>query len=582
MHGFTSDGAHLVFQDGFGLTRITFPKGVKTDRDAAGAWLSVGDAYALAHTPKSNRMALRALPGLTRAKWPFSDYSHFVLFPDGVRGVEISNKGGQLLDVTSGHLGAFTWPDDMPSVGELDLGRQRPAGTVVRGRAATGPDGALAVFNGYFKRVWFGRVKDDGSCEPVWQADVGLPVGEVILHAGEGETFVGAFDPGRGEARIYRVTDDREVTTRAVACVGAPTYSGDRWCWQESAEVVCRAPWTSMDAPERFTLPSAAQGVGELMAHGDRLLFLPRDGERVYDVVTGAAIDRKLPAGDKSLRAKVTKAVETFGPWLAAEGGGLRFGHASRDKQGHDWWSPTFDVGAGTFSAFIAVGELLGRQGHSSGEPDALRVGSYSAASGITHVTLDVARRAFAALDAREGRLPRALCGLEFALRAYFEPPYNDRSRRGLAPPERLFEPRAAAAIFRALAETASKGETVPLTENLDRWAATPITADELLARDPPEGSWDATSPFLGASSLPLVTAYLALDALRAESAPVLARWMVTRPTAYARSNSHIIHEPAARMIQYFPEAEAAFMAACEGDAQGEQIKRSLAMTLRG
>ncbi len=582
MYGFSSDGAHVVFQDGFGLTRLTFPKGVKTDRDAAGLSLTVSDTHALAHAAKSNKLALRALPALSRAKWHFSDYGRFALFPDGAFGVEVSNKGGQLIDVAGGHIGSFQWPDEMPSVGALDLGRQRPPGTVVRGVAVAGPDRALAVFNPYFKRVWFGRVKGDGACEPLWQADVGLPVGEVFLHAGRGETFFGAWDPGTREARIYRVTDDREVTHHTVSCVGLPTYSGDRWCWQESPELVCRAPWSSMDAPERFTLPSAAQGDGALMAHGDRVLFLPRDGERVFDVVTGAAIDRKLPPAEKAIRAKAVEQLSVFDPWLRAEGGSLRFGHVARDGAYGVFWSPVFDVGAGTFSAFLAVGELLGRQGHSSGDPDALRVGSYSAAMGITHVTLDDVRRAFAALDAREGRLPRALCGLEHALKSYYEPPYNDRARRDLSPPERLFEPRAVAAVLRALIETASRGERVPLTDNLDRWSSSPVTADELLAFEHPEGAHDTASPFAGAQSLPMVTAFLGLDALRRDVGPVLSRWLVTKPTGYARSNAHIINVAAARMIQYFPETEAPFMAACEGSGQGELMRSSIAMTLRG
>lgn len=580
MHGFTHGGAHLVFQDGFGLTRFTPPKAVKTDKDASGLSLTLGDAYVLAHAHRSNRRALRTLPALARAKWPFSDYGDHVLMPDGEHGFEPTNDGGKLFRVSGESLATFRWPDGMASVGALDLGRARPAKSIVPGRAATGPGDVLAVFNPYLRVVRVGRMTGPGAFEAAWQAEVNVPVGEALLFPGAAETFVGAWDPGLREARLNRVHAELRVEHRLLRSVSAPTFSGTRWCWQESDAVVCAAPWDALDQPTRFNLPAAVRGVGALMACGDAVYWVPLDGECIVDVVAGVVVDRKLGAADLALRTRAVDELRTFGSWLGAEGGSLRFGHVTRDKSGRTSWSPVFDTGAGSLSAHLAVGELLGRQRLHSGDPDALSVSSYSMPTGVSRVTLDDVRRGFGALDACGGQILRASCGLEYPLKEYFEPAYNDRHRRGLAAPDALFDPLAGAALLRAIMETVSRGERVPLGANVDRWSATPITVDELLRFDHPTEVWDAAPAIAGAPSLPMITAWLALDLLRADAAPVLARWLVGAPSPFARSNPHIAHEPATRMMQYFPATEAAFKDAC-GDGQGAAILRGVESELR-
>lgn len=583
MHGFTHGGAHLVFQDGFGLTRVTFPKAVKTDRDIAGNLLTVGDAHALVHTQRTNRRALRTLPALARAKWNFSDFSEYVLMPDGERVVEVSNNGGKVFPAAGGSLGQFVLPEGMASVGRLDLGRDRPAKAYGSQRSAAGPGDVLAVFNPYARAVWAGRLTAENTVEPAWRAEVNVPVGEVLLFPSAAETLVGAWDPGTREARIYRVDGERRVEQKRLRSIVAPTFSGTRWCWQESDEVVCGAPWDALDRPDRHTLPAVAHGAGTLMAYGDRLYVVPLDGERVVDAVSGAVIDRKLGAGELSLRTKAIGALRTFGPWLGAEGGVLRFGHVGRETHGIVAWSPSFDVGLGTLPAHLAVGELLGRQPHVSGDRDELSVGSHQIPQGMARVTLDDVRRGFAALDACGGQLLRESCALEYPLKGYFEPPYNDRARRDLDPPAPLFDPLAGAAFLRAIMETARLGERVPLSENVDRWSATPITADELIGFEHPVEVGAPRPALTGIHSLPMITAWVALDLLRADAEPVLRRWLVDAPSPFAKVNNHIAHAPAARMVQYFPATEAAFRAACDGSGtQGASIWTNVERELRG
>jgi len=106
MYAFTQDGKHLVIQDGFGLTRVTFPKSVKTDRALGGNKLSLGGNHVLAFAAKSHKFALRTADALLNERWAASNYGSFALHPDD--GHAIAQPPGELLGVVvgPGHLRA--------------------------------------------------------------------------------------------------------------------------------------------------------------------------------------------------------------------------------------------------------------------------------------------------------------------------------------------------------------------------------------------------------------------------------------------------------------------------------------------
>jgi hypothetical protein len=231
------------------------------------------------------------------------------------------------------------------------------------------------------------------------------------------------------------------------------------------------------------------------------------------------------------------------------------------------------------------VGELLGRQRHSTQSEGSLSVGSYSPPASIGHTALEDVVRGISALEAHDGLLLRALCGLEHSLETYFEPPYEQRTARGIAAPPRLFEPAAATALLRAAFVTMEKRQKVSLVANLAKWSKTPFTAAELAEQHCADDLWNGPEVFSGAGSVPLVLAYLALDLLRAEVLPVFIQWMVERPSGFAQSNSHIVSRVVARMVQYFPETDAPFREACarsQGErSQGASMLQSLKFELR-
>lgn len=177
------------------------------------------------------------------------------------------------------------------------------------------------------------------------------------------------------------------------------------------------------------------------------------------------------------------------------------------------------------------------------------------------------------------------MCALDQPLRANFEPPYQLRSARGIAPPPRLFAPDAGAALARAAFATFEARADLPLSRELDRFAAGALTVESLLQARFAEDAYGAPLVFRGTHELPAVLAYLCLDLFGAEALPLLVRWLVEAPTGFAQANPHIITDVAARMIQYYPATEAPFRAACAGARgagdQGEAILRSLSFTLR-
>lgn len=586
MNGFTPDGLHFLLQDGFGLTRLTLPKAVKTDKAASGDRLSVGAAHVLARSARSGgRQALRALPGLTNVPWTLSHYGEYVLTPDGAHVVEPAQTMLKVSAIGESAQHALEWPEEIPSVGALDLGRPQPAKTQPRSYAVVGEDGTVAVYNPYLRVLRVGHLTAPATLDARWQAECAPTVGELSLFPSATETFVAAYDRGLREAVLYRIDAARTVERAVLPAYGAPTFDGARWCWQSSPTTVCTAPWSDLAHPTQHALPTGVEGPGELSAHRGVMMFVPRDAERIVNVTTGAVIDRKLGAKDAALRARVTDTVRTFDGWLADEGGRLRFGYVEENKQGAVNWSPAFDAGAGTLSALLAVGELLGRQRNETGDPKDLGVASYSMPQGLAPVGLDDVRRAFDALESHQGMLLRACCGMEYPLQSWFEPAYQDQHRVGLQAPPRLFDPRAAAAILRAIMATTAERAAVPLSANVDRWAASPITVDALRGFEHPVPH-EGPAVFRGSHALPMITAWIALDALGADAAEVFVRWMVERPTGYAASNPHIVATVVARLIQYHPATRERMHAACHAPGahreQGQRIWQSVVFEIGG
>jgi hypothetical protein len=97
MHGFSKDGAHLVVLDGLALTRIDFPKSVKSDEELAGLRLSVGGDRLVVKVARTDRCVHRTLSAMLNLKWTPGDYGQYALLHDDKRALDCHGGGLRLL-----------------------------------------------------------------------------------------------------------------------------------------------------------------------------------------------------------------------------------------------------------------------------------------------------------------------------------------------------------------------------------------------------------------------------------------------------------------------------------------------------
>ena len=590
MAAFSPDGAHFVFQDGFALTRFTLPKSLKSDRALAGTRIAVGGNIVVARRRYDRVLSLN-LDNLEKRPWALSEYGDYAPHPDGVHCINVGSGAVLLTDSTSGNESPLECPETAPMAGALALGREWPRNQHRPNQAQVSQDGVALIYRAYLPDdpphqgiVCCVDLSDPKAPKFLWRAHARRAVGRLSLEPGRAISYVHSYDRGLQRALIHRIDASGTapvVETKELRSLEAPAWSGDRWAWIDDEGFVCAAPWEDFSRLERFALPAGVDPYGTLAAHKERVLFLPRDGERVVDVREKKIIPRKLPAGDATMRSRVAQIAETFDRWLAEDAGWLRFSAAARAKGSNRIdWSPEWDTGTGALSSHLAVGELLGWTQENPDGFDPVSAGGYSAAGGFRHQTLDDVRAAFSALDRHGAKLVRACDALQWPLKQWFEPPYQDQSKRGLAPPPKAFSDDAATVLLRAVFEQCATHGRVSLAPNVDRWLAERWTPESLAEQSLPQDC--RSHPQVLAPGVALALAYIALDLLRAASVPVIARWLVEAPSSFASYNPHIIGDVAASMIQYYPETEQRFVAICEANGkQGAGIMQTVRMRLR-
>lgn len=581
MHAFSKDGKHLVIHDGFGLSRISFPKSVKTDKSLAGRDLSLAANRLLVSASKSNQRALRSVDALLNLRFSGSNYDAYALYPDDQHAVQPAFRTLRVIDTSAkGVVETLEFAADMPIVQGIDLGRTRPTKNNFTTVARMGEDGTIATFGARGQEpgeINVGRMKSATTLEPMFRVLHDQPAGQLLLYPSADETFIGAYDRGLAKARIYRVDAKRDVQFWELDARSTPTFSGGYWCWQRDEATLCRADWRELDKPERFAIPQEHAGIGTVMAHGDKLLLLTADRERVVDVQRAKVIDRKLAAKELPIRERAMTVVRRYDRWLGEEAGELWFGHLDHHpKTGRTSWSPQFDLGAHTLSAHFAFGDLV----NTAREGAALSISSYSLPSGVARCDLEAVRRAFSALERHEGQLLRALTGMHHALKSHFEPAYDQRNKRGLAAPAKMFTTQAATVLLRAVFAVIQKRGKVPLVHNVDVWSKQAFTARELAAQRFVADSWNATDELAGAFELSLSCMFIAIELLGAEALDAVLEWTVRAPTDFATANAHIAVEAVAALIRYFPETEERYRAESAKSTQGADMLRSLEFSL--
>jgi hypothetical protein len=574
MHGFSTDGESLFIVDGFGLTQLRFSKTVKTDAALAGEWLSIAGDRFVVRVSKTGLVMHRTVASQENLRWRGDNSKRPVLLHDATRAIDFDAPSLTVRRTEKSQKSTLPWPDDARSLGDVTLGPAPSGEARAQYACAVNESGRIAHYSSAAKRVFIGSLRGDKKLVCHGALAVGALIAPPSL-VFDGETlFVCAFDAAHGEAKLCAVTGTIVSPVETLKTISAPTFSGTHWCWQPSYAAVLRARWNALREVERFALPAAARGAGVLMAHREaRLCFMQSNGERVYDLCAKTAIERKLSKREHAMREVARTQGARLSAWLGVEGGALTVANFEVDRRNKDraTWSPVFDLGRGTLSAFFAFGDAVLARFGSRRANDGLDIHWYTSQGPLSPCSLDDVRRAFAAIDRHEGDVRMGLFALEAPLS---EAMSARKKQRGAY--ARVLDEAAAKAVLTALFR-AEKSNTRAAVKgrDADAWAEREVSVEWLKAQRFAQGERSL-------ASMSSVAGLLALDLLGERAWPVLAHWFVTAPCKTVRDSPHAAGPALSEMIRRYPSTKQALRAACKAaGAHGESVKSEIEASLR-
>jgi hypothetical protein len=566
MHGFSADGAALFIVDGFGLTKLRFAKTVKTDAALAGDWLSIAGDRFVVRVTKTGLVMHRTIASQENLRWRADNAKRSVLMHDAKRAIAFEAPQLTVQRTETSATSTLSWPDDAPSLGDVTPGRAPTAKARAQYAFAVNEAGRVAHYASAAQRVFIGALRGDKKLV----CDGALGVSALVAPPSlvfDGETlFVCAFDAVHGEAKLCAVTGTTVSAVETLKTISAPTFSGTHWCWQPNNTTVLLARWNALRDVERVALPAPARGPGVLMAHGEaRLCFMRANGERVYDLRAKTVIDRKLRERERAMREVASSHAARLNAWLAEEGGAVTIANFEVDRRREDraTWSPVFDLGRATLSAFFAFGDEVFAHFGTRGVTDGLAIHWHTSQGPLSPCSLDDVRRAFAAIDRHDGDVRMGLFGLDAPLHEAMKTLKAQRKTRA-----RLFDDAAARAVLTALFRAEkSKTRLAVKGPDADTWAAREVSVEWLKAQRFAQGERSL-------ASIASVAGLLALDLLGAEAWPVLAHWFVTAPCQTVRDSTHATGPALSEMIRRHPSTKRALWAACKAAGEhGESVR---------
>src|SRR5262245_28718148 len=319
MHAFTPDGKHLLLIDAHGLTRVTLPAKIKTDRDATGSWLCAGGPHALVRLGRHDRMAIVDAISLDTKVGFFSLWTPAALHPAGAHVIPFGEASNALAirTLTGNRIHCPELPDT-PDAGTLDLGPARRGTGTLMPQIAVGPDHALAWLDPRRGKLFVGTLrKATGPLEDLRAYAIAAPRGVIELRPRSESTFVCAYHPG--ERRAYcALIEPAGIRTRAVGCLGQVAFTGEKVVYQRDESTIVREPFEG-GAAQTLALPSGA-GAGEVMADGDVVCFAPEDRTRVINLTAKKEAARKPPEAARETYQFISGLLSRYAP-VAAEAG---------------------------------------------------------------------------------------------------------------------------------------------------------------------------------------------------------------------------------------------------------------------
>ena len=311
----SADLKHFAFVDAFGLTRVSLPHKVKSERRLAAGFdaalsLNAARTELLASHPRRGRMLRLAFPGMTvREKYSDLRGTSAVLAP-----------GGGFADISPplpmrpvGSLDRFLHPHDAPTRTALDLGGAPVReGVFMEGakpawrdtRLVTAPSGVWAALFDSEQRLLVGDLSSpEGRLR--WSAPVRLPREALVtLHPfDDGQLVLAVFSPSRRESTLVRFDPEGNTLGRHVVPALSPAVplSPARVVHQTREDSVAQS--SLVDGDSRTTsLAPEDHGVGRGLGVEGAAFFLPWHADSLVDLQTGAVISRALAEADAPAR----------------------------------------------------------------------------------------------------------------------------------------------------------------------------------------------------------------------------------------------------------------------------------------
>ena len=543
MHAFV-DQTLIVF-DAFGLTRITGGK-AKHNKKVVGEFLVANGSLLIGHSEVSNNRFAMTVPDLKVV--PVDDKWNYNLTYGTAIGV---TPAGLPFEAQAASLVIYKL--DGKQLASVDIAPKKLKASIDFGptsapdnyahsaTVAMGPDGTFVIFGD--GQIVGGKLT--GGKKPVveggWTVPTARTQGQLRLRAGAFGAFISSFHPAHGKAYCALVAAGK-VQAQVVECIAPVDFDGTRIAYQVSPTEVHRRPFGG--EPDRITLPKSAAGVGEVMADGDRLMFVTGDHEQVRDLINDEVIERGLPENEKAARKKVLAFMETFRAPAAAANLDLRL-KALRPPAYGMGPRPDYGWNAGDQSLVpsCVIGNFLAR----SFADRELSAGSWSNMTSITAVTLADVERSFEVVDKYELDFLAGLSMLESPLENHWDMRFGGGNKK----PKPILDKPAGRALLWAIIECLGATKQPKLAGR--GWDKRELTPATLIAKiDPATDKWRRGDHSHAQKAAHLI----AFDYFEEETLPVVIDWLVTRPSGMVDANMHIHGDLAKALVRVYPKTK--------------------------
>ena len=321
MYVFSEDEQHLLFMDCFGLTRLSFPNHLVTERRNSGSEsggrvsISRDGSVAISYADLLDKTVLWTFPGLRPAQRLGYSGRGALVHPEGTHAIIEAYSGLRLEPLRP--------PVLLPLRLDAPVDRER-SNTDVRVSLEGGRQLAKLVLGGDGQPDVPTplRVAHDGTllcyhrgevlcatltrtrAEVHWRRAVTTPEGARLeLHA---EAKRCALLLHRGlRWTVVTLARGRERSLE-IESLGVPAVAGRTVVHQPAPDRLVRR---NLETGRQTKLPLPEQGVGTIFLGKTRLLFLAADRERILDPIANIELPRELPPEQRAVRQDLLQLV---------------------------------------------------------------------------------------------------------------------------------------------------------------------------------------------------------------------------------------------------------------------------------